>query len=64
MNIEVTPVSAMACVSVIVIALAHSKCCHGVEQFDAMIVASSSLIDSSAAKGSKRSYSVGYDEVC
>ncbi len=59
MNREVTPVSVMACVAVIVIALAHCKCCNGMEQFYAMTVASLSLIDSSAAKGSKWSYSVG-----
>jgi hypothetical protein len=64
MNIEVTPVSAMACVAAIVIALAHYKRCNGVEQFDAMTVVPLFLIDSSAAKGSKRSYSVGYNEVC
>jgi hypothetical protein len=56
--------SAMACVAAIVIALVHSKHCNGVEQFDVMTVASSSLIDSSAAKGSKQLYSMGYDEVC
>ena len=64
MKIEIAPVSVMACVTTIVIALAHSKCCNGVEQFDAMTVALLSLIDSSAAKGSKQLYSVGYDEVC
>ncbi len=64
MKIEVAPVSAMACDVAIVIALAHSKRCNVVEQFDAMTVALSSLIYNSAAKGSKRSYSVGYDEVC
>jgi hypothetical protein len=64
MKIEVTPVSAMACVTAIVIAFAHSKRCNCVEQFDAMTVALSSSIDSSAAKGSKRSFSEGYDEVC
>jgi hypothetical protein len=64
MKIEVAPVSAMACVAAIVIALAHSKHCNRVEQFNAMTVASLSLIDSSAAKGSKWSISVGYDEVC
>ncbi len=64
MNIEVAPMSAMACVAAIVIVLAHSKNCNGVKQFDAMTVALLSLIDSSAAKGSKRLYSVGYDDVC
>jgi hypothetical protein len=64
MNIEVAPVSTMACVTVIVIALAHSKHCNGVEQFDAMTIALSSLSDSIAAKGSKWSYSTGYNEVC
>jgi hypothetical protein len=64
MNIEVTPVSTMACVVAIEIALAHSKRCNGAEQFDAMTVALSSLIDNSAANGSKRLYSVGYDDVC
>jgi hypothetical protein len=64
MKIEDAPVSAMACVAAFVIAFAHSKPCNGVEQFDAMTVASSSLIDSSAAKGSKRLFSVEYDEVC
>ncbi len=54
----------MACVVAIVIALVHSKYCKVVEQFDAMTVALLSLIDNSAAKGSKWSYSVGYDEVC
>jgi hypothetical protein len=63
MNIEVAPVSMLACVAAIVIALAHSKCCNGEEQYDAMTVALLSLIDSCAAKGSKRSYSMGYDEV-
>jgi hypothetical protein len=53
MNIEVAPVSVMAC--------AHSKHCNGVEQFDAMTIASSSLIDRSAAKRSKWLYSMGYD---
>jgi hypothetical protein len=57
-------VSAMACVAAIVMAFVHSKHCYGVEKFDAITVASSSLIDSSAAKGSKRLYSVGYNEVC
>jgi hypothetical protein len=64
MKIEVAPVSTMACVVVIVIALAISKRCNVVEQFNVMIVALLSLIDNSAAKGSKWSYSVGYDEVC
>jgi hypothetical protein len=64
MKIEVTPVSAMACVVAIAIALAHSKHCNVVEQFDAMTVALLSLIDNSTANGSKRSYSVGYNEVC
>jgi hypothetical protein len=64
MNIRVAPVSAMACVAAIVIALAHSKHCNGVEQFDVMTVALLSLIDSSTAEGSKWSYSVGYNEVC
>jgi hypothetical protein len=59
MNIEIAPVSVMACVAVIVIALAHSKHCNGVEQFDAMTVASLFSIESSAAKGSKRPYSMG-----
>ncbi len=62
MNIEVAPVSAMACVAAIVIALAHSKRCNGVEQFDVMTVASSYSIDNNAAKGSKWSYSMRYDE--
>ncbi len=52
------------CVSAIVIALVLSKCCNGVEQFNAMTVALLSLIDSIAAKGSKWLYSLGYDEVC
>ncbi len=64
MNIEVAPVSAMACVAAIVIALVHSKRCNGVEQFDAMTIALLSLIASSAAKGSKRLYSLGHNEVC
>jgi hypothetical protein len=64
MNIEVAPVSAMACVAAIVIALVHSKHCNGVEQFDVMTVALLSLIDSSAAKQSKRLYSMEYNEVC
>ncbi len=34
MKIEVAPMSAMACVTAIVIALAHSKRCNGVKQFD------------------------------
>ncbi len=59
MKIEVAPVSAMACVTAIVIALVHSKHCNGVEQFDAMTVALLSSIDGSTAKGSKWSYSVG-----
>ena len=63
-NIEVTPLSKMACVAVIVLGLAHSKHCNGVEQFDAMTIALSSLSDSIAAKGSKWSYSTGYNEVC
>jgi hypothetical protein len=63
-KIQVAPVSAMACVVAIVIALVHSKCCNVVEQFDAMTVASLSLIDNSTAKGSKQLYSVGYNEVC
>jgi hypothetical protein len=54
----------MACVVAIVIALAHSKHCNGVEQFDVVTVASLSLIDSSTAKGSQQLYSVGYNEVC
>ncbi len=36
MKIKVAPVSAMACIVAIVIALAHSKHCNVVEQFDAM----------------------------
>jgi hypothetical protein len=64
MNMEVAPMPATACVAAIVIALAHSNHCNSVEQFDAMIVVSLSLIDSSAAKGSKRLYSVGYNQVC
>jgi hypothetical protein len=52
-NIEVTPLSKMACVAVIVLGLAHSKHCNGVEQFDAMTIALLSLIDGSADKGSK-----------
>ncbi len=64
MKIEVAPVSAMACLVVIVIALVHSKHCNVMEQYDAMTVALLSLIDNSAAKGSKRSYSVGYNKVC
>ncbi len=63
-KIEVASVSAKACFVAIMIALAHSKHCNGVKQFDAMTVAALSLIDNSAAKGSKQSYSVGYDEVC
>jgi hypothetical protein len=59
MKIEVAPVSAMACVVAIVIALAHFKHCNVVEQFDAMTVALLSSIDNSAAKGSKWSYSLG-----
>ncbi len=53
MKIEVAPMSAMACVAAIVIALVHSKHCNVVEQFDAMTVSLLSSIDSSAAKGSK-----------
>jgi hypothetical protein len=64
MKIKFAPTSAMACVTAIVIPFAHSKRCNGVEQFDAMNVALSSLIDSSAAKGSKWLFSMGYDEVC
>ncbi len=64
MKVEVAPVSAMACIAAIVIAFAHSKRCNGVEQIDAMTVALLSLIDSSAARVSKRSFSVGYNEVC
>jgi hypothetical protein len=64
MKIKVAPVSKMAYVVVIVIALVHSKHCNVVEQFDVMTVAWMSLIDNSTAKGSKRSYSVGYEKVC
>jgi hypothetical protein len=60
----VAPVSAMACGTAIVITFVHSKHCNDVEQFDAMTVAVSSLIDSSVAKGSKQLFSVGYDKVC
>jgi hypothetical protein len=63
MKMEVAPVSAMACVAVIAIALAHSKHQNFVEQFDAISVALSSLIDNSAAIGSKWLYRV-YNEVC
>jgi hypothetical protein len=63
-NMEVVLMSKMAYVAVIVIALAHSNRCNGVEQFDAMTIALSSSIDGSAAKRSKRLYSMGYDEVC
>jgi hypothetical protein len=52
-NIEVTPLSKMARVVVIVLELAHSKHRNGVEQFDAMTVALLSLIDGSADKESK-----------
>jgi hypothetical protein len=63
MEIEVSPMSAIACVAAIVIAFAISKHCNGVEQFDAMTVAPPSLIDSSAAKGSTQLFGMGYDEV-
>jgi hypothetical protein len=59
MKIEVAPVSMMACVAAIVIAFAHSALYNGVEQFNAMTVALSSLVDGSTAKESKWSYSVG-----
>ena len=59
MKIEVAPVSTMAWVAAIVIAFAHSKHCNGVEQFDATTVVLLYLIDSSAAKGSKRLFSIG-----
>ncbi len=42
MKIEITPISPMACVVAIVIALVHSKCCNVAEQYDAMTVALSS----------------------
>ncbi len=64
MKIEVAPVSAMAYVVAIAIALAHSKRCNFVEQYGAMTVALSSLIDNSPANESKWLYSLGYDEVC
>jgi hypothetical protein len=64
MNREVAPMSVMSCVAAIVIALVHFKRCNGVEQFDAMTIALLSLIDNSAAQGSKWSYSMGYNEVC
>ncbi len=63
MKIEANPVPAMACIAAIVIAFAHSKHCNSVEQFDAITVALLSSIDSSAAKGSKRLFSMGYNEV-
>jgi hypothetical protein len=64
MNMEIASMSAMTCITAIVIALAHSNRCNCVEQFDAMTFASSTLVDSSAAKRSKRLYSVGYNEGC
>jgi hypothetical protein len=64
MKIEVAPVSAMARVLAIAIALVQSKRCNCVDQFDAMTVAMLSLVDNSANKGSKQLYSVGYNEVC
>jgi hypothetical protein len=64
MKIEVAPMSAMACVAAIVIAFAHSMHCNCVEQFDVMTVALMFLINISAAIGSRRLFSVGYNEVC
>jgi hypothetical protein len=63
MKMEVAPVSAMTYVEAIAIALAYSKCQIFEKQFDAITVASSSLIDDSAALSSKWLYRVGYNEV-
>ena len=61
MNIEVAPVSAIACVGAIVIALMHSNFIYFVLQLDVIIVALSSSCGANAASW-LRYFWVGYNE--
>jgi hypothetical protein len=61
MNIEVAPVSAMACIGAIVIVFAHSTLLYFVLQLDVIIVASSSSCGVNAASWLLYFW-VGYNE--